>query len=204
MSQKRQHLIKTGESLFIKYGMSRVTVEEICRQANVSKPTFYKYFENKEELARQIDELWIAEALQQIEEIEAANTPFPMKMKQILAIKQELSLRPGPDFLEDLIQLDIDLSHAFKRVMRFLKKGQKNGDIRTDIRPEFLMAAFNALNNLQYDPKIRGIYKDAETLAGDVFKVFYYGTLSAEHREIGLPAPGDGGIDEDRWDENQA
>lgn len=204
MPQKRQQLIKTGESLFIKYGMSRVTVEEICRQANVSKPTFYKYFQNKDDLARQIDELWIEEALQQIEVIEATKMPFPMKMKQILAIKQELSLRPGPDFLEDLIQLDIDLSHAFKRVMHFLLVGQQNGDIRADIHPEFLMAAFNALNNLQYDPKIRGIYKDAETLAGDVFKVFYYGALSAEHRGIDLTASGDGASDEDSRDENQS
>ena len=46
MSQKREQLIQTGEALFIKHGMRRVTVEEICRQAGVSKPTFYKFFEN--------------------------------------------------------------------------------------------------------------------------------------------------------------
>ena len=187
MSQKRDQLLQTGEALFIKHGMRRVTVEEICRQAGVSKPTFYKYFQNKAALARAIDALWIDEALLKIDQIEISEVPFPVKMEQILVIKQELAARPGPEFLEDLIQLDIDLSHAFRRVMRYLTQSQQQGDIRDDVRPELLMAAFDHLNSIQYDPRIRALYGDAETLAGDVFKLFYYGALSARHREAGLP-----------------
>jgi hypothetical protein len=104
-------------------------------------------------------------------------------MKQTLAIKQQLAARPGPEFLEDLIDLDIDLSHAMRRVLHFLVQGQQQGDIRAGIRPELLLAAFEALNGLQHDPRIRSLYPDAETLAGDVFKLFYYGALSAGHRE---------------------
>ncbi len=118
-------------------------------------------------------------------------------MEQILAIKQELAARPGPEFLEDLIHLDIDLSHALRRVMRFLVQGQQAGDIRADVRPEVLMAAFDLLNSMQYDPRIRDLYEDAETLAGDVFKLFYYGVLSADHRETGLGETGAGPIAED-------
>jgi AcrR family transcriptional regulator len=186
MSRKRDQLIQTGEALFVKHGMRRVTVEEICRQAGVSKPTFYKYFENKAALARRIDELWIEEALERIDGIEDAEVPFPEKMKQILAVKQELAARPGPEFLEDLIGLEVDLSHALRRVMRFLVQGQQRGDIRADVRPELLMAAFDVLNSMQYDARIRDLYGDAEALATDVFKLFYFGALSAEHREAGL------------------
>ena len=187
MSRKRDQLIQTSEELFIKHGMRRVTVEEICRQADVSKPTFYKFFENKVALARRIVEQWIEEALQRIDEIDNADMPFTEKMKQILAVKKVLSARPGPEFLEDLIHLDIDLSHALQRVMRFLVECQQQGDIRADIRPEVLMAAFDLLNSMQYDRRIRDLYEDAETLAVDVFKLFHYGALSTEHREAGLP-----------------
>ena len=197
MSRKRDQLIQTGEALFIKHGMRRVTVEEICRQAGVSKPTFYKYFENKAALARRIDELWIEGALQRIDAIEGTEAPFPEKMEQILTIKQELAARPGPEFLEDLIHLDIDLSHALRRVKRFLVQGQQHGDIRADIRPEFLMAAFDILNSMQYDPRIRDLYEDAETLAGDVFKLFYFGALATDHRQAGLPETNAGPIAED-------
>lgn len=197
MSRKRDQLIQTGEVLFIKHGMRRVTVEDICRQAGVSKPTFYKYFENKAALAQRIVELWIEEALQRIDGIEDAEAPFPEKMKQILAVKQAIAARPGPEFLEDLIHLDIDLSHALRRVMRFLVECQQQGDIRADIRPEVLMAAFDLLNSMQYDRRIRDLYEDAETLAGDVFKLFHYGALSTDHRDAGLPETDAGPIAED-------
>jgi AcrR family transcriptional regulator len=187
MSKKRKQLIQTGEALFVKHGMRRVTVEEICRQGGVSKPTFYKYFKNKAALALRIVELWIEEALQRIDEIENTKASFPEKLKQILAVKQGISARPGPEFLEDLISLNIDLSYALQRVMGFLVKAQQEGDIRADVRPQVLMAAFNLLNSMQHDPNIRGLYEDAETLAGDVFKLFHYGALSANHREAGLP-----------------
>jgi AcrR family transcriptional regulator len=197
MSQKRDQLIQTGEALFIKHGMRRVTVEEICRRAGVSKPTFYKYFRNKEALARRIVALWIEECLERIETIEAAEVPFPEKLKQILAIKREFAARSGPEFLEDLIQLNIDLSRALQRVMHFLVKFQERGDIRADIRPEFLMAAFDILNSMQQDPRVRSLYDDAETLAADVSKLFYYGALSAHHREAGLPETSASPIAED-------
>ena len=187
MSRKREQLIQAAEALFVKHGMRRVAVEEICRQAGVSKPTFYKYFENKAALARRIDELWIEEALQRIDEIDGAEVPFPDKMKQILAVKQAIAARPGPEFMEDLINLDIDLSHAFRRVMRFLVEGQQKGDIRADVRPEFLMAAFDVLNRMQHDPRIRDLYEDAETLAADVFTLFYCGALSPDHRGVCVP-----------------
>jgi AcrR family transcriptional regulator len=197
MSRKRDQLIQTGEVLFVKHGMRRVTVEEICRQAGASKPTFYKYFENKAALARRIVELWIEKALQRIDEIEDSEGPFPEKMKQILAVKRELAARPGPEFLEDLIHLDIDLGYALRRVMHFLVKHQQQGDIRADIRPEVLMAAFDLLNSMQYDRRIRDLYQDAETLAGDVFKLFHYGALATAHREAGLPETGAGPTAED-------
>jgi AcrR family transcriptional regulator len=197
MSRKRDQLIQTGEALFVKHGMRRVTVEEICRQSGVSKPTFYKYFENKAALVRRIVDLWIEEALQRIDEIEAAETPFPEKMKQILAMKQEIAARPGPEFIEDLILLDIDLSHALQRVMRFLVEWQQHGDIRADIRPEFLLVAFDLLNRMHHDPRIRVLYEDVETMAVDIFKFFYYGALSADHREAGLPTTDAGATAED-------
>ena len=51
VSKKYKDIMSTGKDLFWKYGMKRVTVEEICKEANVSKMTFYKYFGNKYELA---------------------------------------------------------------------------------------------------------------------------------------------------------
>ncbi|NHZ86061.1 MAG: TetR family transcriptional regulator, partial [Planctomycetia bacterium] len=50
-STKRLQIIDSATDLFVKFGVKRVTVEEICQSAEVSKMTFYKYFNNKTELA---------------------------------------------------------------------------------------------------------------------------------------------------------
>jgi AcrR family transcriptional regulator len=39
---KLARIASTAEKLFMKFGIRRVSVEEICREASVSKMTFYK------------------------------------------------------------------------------------------------------------------------------------------------------------------
>ena len=46
-----QILFSTAKNLFFKFGLRRVSVEEICKKASVSKMTFYRNFNNKEHIA---------------------------------------------------------------------------------------------------------------------------------------------------------
>ena len=46
-----QILFSTAKNLFFKFGLRRVSVEEICIKASVSKMTFYRNFNNKEHIA---------------------------------------------------------------------------------------------------------------------------------------------------------
>ena len=50
---KKEQIVHTAETLFTRYESKRVTVEEICRLARVSKMTFYKHFSNKVELIKE-------------------------------------------------------------------------------------------------------------------------------------------------------
>ena len=52
VNPKQNQIISTAQSLFWKYGMRRVSIEEICRDARVSKMTFYKFFKNKVDLVK--------------------------------------------------------------------------------------------------------------------------------------------------------
>ena len=49
-SANRERLMKSAFTLFQRFGIKKVTVEEIARGANVSKMTFYKYFRNKKDI----------------------------------------------------------------------------------------------------------------------------------------------------------
>ena len=46
----RRRLIESGQDLFGRYGLQRTRVEEISREAGISKGSFYTFFESKEVL----------------------------------------------------------------------------------------------------------------------------------------------------------
>ncbi len=51
---KYNQIIETASELFVRFGIKRVTVEEICKTSGVSKMTFYKFFRNKNEVVEKI------------------------------------------------------------------------------------------------------------------------------------------------------
>lgn len=44
----------SGEQLFLKYGLKKVTIDEIINEVNIGKGTFYLFFENKYDLFLEI------------------------------------------------------------------------------------------------------------------------------------------------------
>ena len=52
--QKKQKLLDAAYSLFLEKGVSKTSVDEIAKGANVAKGTFYLYFHDKEHLLQQL------------------------------------------------------------------------------------------------------------------------------------------------------
>ena len=50
IDSKENYLLIPAFNLFKKFRFSRVTIKEICAEANLSKMTYYKHFHNKDEL----------------------------------------------------------------------------------------------------------------------------------------------------------
>ncbi|MCK4464396.1 MAG: TetR/AcrR family transcriptional regulator, partial [Bacteroidales bacterium] len=78
-NQKFQQIITTAKNLFWKFGIKRVSIEEICREANVSKMTFYKHFSNKPELVKYIINKITSEALAKYKNIMSQDVSFSEK-----------------------------------------------------------------------------------------------------------------------------
>jgi AcrR family transcriptional regulator len=47
MRDRHQRLYETAEPLFVRYGFRKTTVEDICKEAGISKRTFYDTFKDK-------------------------------------------------------------------------------------------------------------------------------------------------------------
>ena len=59
-SEKRTQILTLAKKKFERFGFNKTTVDEIAKDANISKRTLYQEFENKEKI---LEELFMFEAL---------------------------------------------------------------------------------------------------------------------------------------------
>ncbi|MCK5169173.1 MAG: TetR/AcrR family transcriptional regulator, partial [Bacteroidales bacterium] len=161
--QKLKEILFVAKELFWKYGFKRVTIEEVCREANVSKMTFYKHFKNKMELIKYLLNHIYDKAIKQYRDIMDSDIPFFEKVKKTIDLKLESSKDISNEFMNDYIR------HADPEMVKFLNQkkdenlkmivndyiqAQKKGDIRKDIKPEFILYILNHLQEIVKDEQL--------------------------------------------------
>jgi AcrR family transcriptional regulator len=177
-SRKQELIIESAEKLFMRHGIKRISVEEICRTAQVSKMTFYKYFSNKIELVKYIWNTWAEESFARLDEINAMDIPFPEKIELMFEWNQQFSAKASTEFLEEIISIDLDLERFKNRFLDFIIAAQKRGDIRPEIRPEFFAAVMEKLRELAHDDDLTKIYPTFMDFRRELKDFFWYGVLA--------------------------
>lgn len=184
-SAKVQAIIRTAEELFQRYGVRRVSTEEICRKASVSKMTFYKYFPNKEELFKLMLNRWFDESMEKFDEVKAMESPFMDKVRMILRLKEEFLSKLSNEFLEDYMNPEPELqafmqefySKGMVLFIEFIKDAQKKGEVRPEMRPEFLIAVLNKMIELAKDTELMKLYPNVMDLSLEINNFFYCGIM---------------------------
>ena len=184
-SPKFQVIVKTATELFEKYGVKRVTVEEICSTARVSKMTFYNYFKNKIALAEYIIFSILDIGQNEFDLLIKQNSSFRKKMDQFVNFKMEYAKRFSKEFLIDYINLSPNIRN---RMMEFSEKNQlvfihmineaqQNGEVREDMSIKFVTLMLNTFMELRDDNRLLTLYDNTEELTLDMINFFFYGIM---------------------------
>lgn len=185
---KYQQLIKTSKSLFWKYGIKRVTIEEICKVAGVSKMTFYKHFPNKIELARKVWHNEIENSMNRYRKVIDGDLDFQEKLKELVLIKLETTQDISTEFISDIynnpalgLQSEIEKysNESLSIFIKFLKESQKKGHFRKDIKIDFVLYYFNQISHLFDDKNLVSKYDHPHDLIMEALNFLFYG-LSPE------------------------
>ncbi len=183
---KRQQIIDTARNLFWKHGFRRVSIEEICREANVSKMTFYKHFKNKDELVRNIIDLITGIAMDKYWEIMDSDIPFIQKVEKSIQLKMESSNDMSREFFDDFHRnASPELREHFNKlvhsnletIQKDYIKAQKKGDVRPDINPNFILYYLDKLLEMARDENLMKMYKSPPDLINELTRFFFYGIL---------------------------
>jgi AcrR family transcriptional regulator len=185
-SRKYYQLLESARRLFMKHGVKRVSVEEICGDAEVSKMTFYRYFDNKLEIAGTMLTEMMEEGLTEYRDIMDSDDSYTDKVTKIIQFKLEKIEDMGADFTREVISSpyselrDIVMEWTVKS-MEMLRedfiKAQKQGEIRQDIKPEFLIFMVNQMRNWTADPALARLYPATQDLVKEMINFFFYGVF---------------------------
>lgn len=182
--KKKKQIIATGKDLFWKHGFKRVTIEEICAAANVSKMTYYKYFSNKMELVKAIMEKLMNDTLSQYRAIMDSNVPFTEKIEMQLQMKMEGTADISSEFMDDLMihgepEMVEYMNQVRQQVLGIVYKdymvAQEKGEIRKDVKPEFIIYFLNHIYEMLKDENLLKMYRDPNELAMELTRFFFYG-----------------------------
>jgi AcrR family transcriptional regulator len=186
---KRKLILKTGKELFWKFGYKRVTIEELCKEAGISKMTYYKFFPNKIELVKTLMSVVLNEALMKYKKISASELPYPEKVIRMIQLKQEQVDTMSSEFFRDYVQSDDpDLINFLNQLTREnlqmftndFKKAQADGDIRADLKVEFIMYMMNHLVEMASDENLLSMYDEPQELVMEITNFLFYGILSRD------------------------
>ena len=188
-NQKLAQIVQTSKELFWKYGIKRVTIEEICNEAGVSKMTFYKHFKNKTEVVKVIIAMITQDAMEKYKSIMDRDIPFAEKISQSIQLKMESTAEMSHEFfddyylhaepeLRDFLQMKVQESLAL--IYNDYVEAQKNGEIRKDLKPEFIMFFLNKMMEMAEDKQLEKLYPNPQDLIMEITRFFFYGIMPRE------------------------
>lgn len=176
-AKKYALLVETAKALFLKHGIKRVTVEEICEKSAVSKVTFYKYFSDKMQLARLIIDQLNDEGFSKFDEINQLDLPFPEKVDRMTRWRVAFFSQMSTEFIEDVLVFEDIHQEVEKRYLRIIVDAQEKGEIRPDLSPDLILLVTEKLNDIVKDGSWKTIFTDFNEFQRQIRTLYYYGLL---------------------------
>lgn len=184
-NKKQTQILESAKELFFRYGIKKVTIEEICKDANVSKMTFYKYFPNKTELAKTILTNIFDESEKRFLSL-AHNEELSFVEKMNIQVQWKIDNTQNATmlFIKDLyasddteigIFLKKTVKERMQKVVNEFTTAQEKGLIRKDIKPALFLAIFDKLMELAGDERMLQAYESVEEMTREISNFFIYG-----------------------------
>ena len=181
---KRIQILATGKELFWKFGFKRVTIEEICKAAGVSKMTFYKFYPNKIDLAKTILDGVFDESILKIRKISDEHESTDKTLRKIMQLKSEGSKDISEEFIKDLYAnpdaglksyMEEKMNSMFAEITEVYEKGKEDGWIRKDLNIPFFMTFTRKIIPIYSDDEILHFFESSQELIMEVTNLFVYG-----------------------------
>lgn|GEM_PF-1586887 len=152
-TRKIQAILDVASKLFQDHGYHKITMDEISKEAHVSKATLYKYFANKQALYEHIFQDNYLKEYERIRNIIDSQESFQEKINQVIKVRlkkykdQSIILYQNEfSFSKEMHQfIETHSAQMEKARAELYKQGRLEGCIRQDLSDELLQMYFKVI-----------------------------------------------------------
>lgn len=193
-NEKLEQILKTSASLYFKFGIKTVTMDDIAAKCNISKKTLYKFVSDKTDLVKKTLYHVFSEKGRRMQEIINKNYNAIEEMYEIQKIIIEIISNHNPIVEHDLQKhyseiltesKDSQAKYIYKMIMKNLEKGQKENIYRNDIDKTIISKVRVLISLCRIDCKIVS-YKDFMNIdaLNEMFKYHLYAVCNEKGFEL--------------------
>ena len=181
---KKEQIEQKAMELFWKHGFKKITIDEICKKANVSRKTFYTFFDNKNALIIYLYSKTIDQAYVEYDKVIKSDITFSEKLEKLLNQKIESTQHLSMEFVADLYHPDAgELLTFFNKVIEqsmqfmrnFLIDAQKSGDIDAQLNIDYIMFILSKTIELCGTKEMMDMFPNASTMTKQISQTFIFG-----------------------------
>jgi AcrR family transcriptional regulator len=183
---KKEQLEITAKDLFWKHGFKKVSIDEICKKSNVSRKTFYTFYENKNALVIYLYNKVIEEAYDIYEGVVESDMNFSEKLEKFFNYKLEFTKNISMEFISDFYNPDAgELTTLFNKTIErsmkfmrdFLSVAQKKGEINQNLNLDYIMFMIQKATDLCGTQELMSMFPDVNALTRQVTQSIIYGIM---------------------------
>ena len=189
---KKEKTEATAKELFWKHGFKKVSIDEICKKASVSRKTFYAYYPNKQALVLSIIESLTNEMLDVFATLVAdTGKSFSEKMNMLLSLKFEMNKEFSMEFINDFLHpdsaelleyLNTVVGKSLMLTREFFTNAQKNGEMNPGLNIDFLLWNMQKQLEICSTPEALAMFPDSESMVRQISELMIYGVMKPEQR----------------------
>jgi hypothetical protein len=128
---------------------------------------------------------WLDRVVKTFNEVELMNIPFTEKIRILIRLKEETSSKFSKEFMLEYMNPDSDTQKISKEFyerginifIEIIKTSQLKGEVRKDIKPEFLYVVLNKIVELAKDQELVSLYPRISDFSMELNNFIYFGLL---------------------------
>ncbi|MBC8051798.1 MAG: TetR/AcrR family transcriptional regulator [Sphingobacteriaceae bacterium] len=143
----RERILKEADDQFCKFGIKRITMDDIARELGISKKTIYLHFKDKNELVHVLIQEMLEMNMKMMDANAAKTTNAVEEVFVVVTHLQEMLSKTNPMIFYDLHKYHPQSWSLFKEfrfsymkdcLLRNIESGKKDGYYRSEINDEMI------------------------------------------------------------------